>query len=111
MELRGVADVVGSLIQQIAKQHTLIETGAANQEVFRGPFAGVVLAPGFAQPFAIRFEAARRHDTGTRGNAPPRQPASLTLTIVHPEDTSVRHAGGSTCRTLWWSLSTSSKKT
>src|SRR3546814_8161847 len=57
-------------------------TCAANQEVFRGPFAGVVLAPGFAQPFAIRFEAARRHDTGTRGNALPPQPGGLKLTIV-----------------------------
>src|SRR5690606_38318987 len=55
MRLRRVADDIGTGIHHVAQQYALVVTPAANQEVVRRPFAALVLAPGLAQPFAIRF--------------------------------------------------------
>ena len=64
MRLRDIADHVGAGIHHEFEQHAHIETRAANQKIVGGPFSGLVLPPGFAQPFTIGFEAAGGHHAG-----------------------------------------------
>jgi hypothetical protein len=59
MRLRRIADRVRAGVDH-AQQHALIEARAADQEVVGGPLAALVLAPRFAQPCAVGFEAACR---------------------------------------------------
>src|SRR5690606_36996904 len=64
MRLRRIADRVRARIEHELQQHAGVEAGAANQEIVGGPFAIGVLSPGFAQPFAIGFEAAGGEHAG-----------------------------------------------
>ena len=54
--LRRIADRIGAGADQRFEQNAPVETGAADQEVVGGPFAGLVSPPRFAQPLAIGFE-------------------------------------------------------
>ena len=58
MRLRRIADRIGAGLDHGLEQHALVEARAADQEVVGRPFAALVLAPGLAQPFAVRLEAA-----------------------------------------------------
>ena len=69
MRLARVADHVRASVHHVFEQHTLVETRSANQKVVGGPFAGVVLAPCFTQPFTVRFKAAGREHTSFGNDA------------------------------------------
>src|SRR5690606_3873205 len=76
----------GARFKQEFKLHAHVVTGAAYQEIVGGPFAGLVLAPCLAQPFAVRFEAAAGHHTGARFDA-------LVADAGRDESTSVQFQG------------------
>ena len=65
VRLRRVADRVGAGVDHVLEQHALVEARAADQEVVGRPFAALVLAPGLAQPFAVRLEAAGGQHAGS----------------------------------------------
>src|SRR6202008_1893805 len=62
-------DLVGASTDHEFQQRAGVEAAAANQKIVGRPLAAFVLAPCFAQPFAVGFEAAGRQHAGARRDA------------------------------------------
>ena len=91
--LRGVANAVGAVVvEQVFEQHALCCKAVPRIRKLSGrPLAALVLAPGFAQPFAVRFKAACGQHAAFGGDALALQCAATK----RPFSTSMRSTGDS----------------